>query len=183
MSEVVVQKSFSEVFEEIKAGITKSKKKGKPIIAFSKPDFDKLAKAFLNDFNYTTGVVSAKADTIVTKEVMPVQMFRAKTILMDFGVDSQEVQKVLDTYQFRNIDGMYEVCSELIYNYIKAGRKFDFMPKDDFNGGVLLKHMDGFVGEYTDITTKQKIKVRKEGHNLLKMRSKCPAWKKHRVSE
>jgi len=179
-----VTKSFTEVFEEIKNGITLSKK-GKPIVSFSRGDFDKLTKAFLNEIDYKVESVSTKGNELVTKEVFPVQLFRnmIKTILLDFGVDKQEAQRIVESYEFRNTDGLYEVCSELIYKYVDAGRKFDFIPKEDFNGSIVLKDVSEFVGQYTNIQDGQKISIRKEAHKLLKAKSRCPKGKKHKVNE
>jgi len=183
MTKVTINKSFTEVFEEIKNSITLSKK-GKPIVSFSRGDFDKLTKAFLNEINYKVETVSNKANEIVTKEVFPVQLFRnmIKTILLDFGVDAQEAQRVVESYEFRNTDGFYEVCSEIIYKYADTGRKFDFIPKADFNGSIVLKDVAEFVGEYTNIQDGTKINIRKEAHKLLKAKSRCPKGKKHRIN-
>jgi len=177
-------KSFTEVFDEIK-NANKVSKKGKPIVSFSRGDFDRLTKAFLNEINYKVESVSIKANEPVTKEVFPVQLFRnmIKTVLIDFGVDKQEAQRVVESYEFRNTEGVYEVCSELIYKYVDAGRKFDFIPKEDFNGSIILKDVAEFVGEYTNIQDGKKISIRKEAHKLLKTKSRCPKGKKHKVDE
>jgi len=177
-------KSFSEVFAEIKANVSVSKK-GKPVRSFSRSDFDKLAKAWLNEVGYKVEAVSTKDGELVKKDVFPVQEFRnmLKVILQDFGVDKQAAAKVLDaSYEIRNVDGMYEICSELPYVYMDAGKKFDFIPRENFIGSMLLDEVGESVGEFTDIRSKEKIHVQKKAHKILQKKSKCPKWLKSKVN-
>jgi hypothetical protein len=180
----MAQKSFQEVFNEIRSNVTMSKK-GKPVKSFSKSDFDRLAKAFLNERGYKTEVVGTKEGSMVTKEVLPVDEFRGmiKIILQDFGVDKQEAQKMIDSYEIHNVDGLYELCSELLYQYMNAGKKFDFMPKKDFVGSMSIKEVAAAEGLFTDIRTKEKITIKKEAHKLLEKKSKCPKWLKSKKNK
>jgi hypothetical protein len=180
----MAQKTFKEVFDGIKSNVTVSKK-GKPVKSFSRSDFDRLAKAFVNEVGYTTEVVGTKDGEMVTKEVNPVEKFRGmlKVILQDFGVDKQEAQKIMDSYEIRNVDGLYELTSELVYQYINAGKKFDFMPKKDFVGSMSLKDVAAAEGLFTDIRTKEKISIKKEAHKLLEKKSKCPKWLKSKKNK
>lgn len=176
-------KSFQEVFDEIKASVSTSKK-GKLIKTFSRSDFDKLAKAFLNEEGYAVDTISTKDGAMVTNQVMPIKEFRnmLRVILIDFGVDKQEAERVIDGYNIHNVSGLYEVCSELLFQYIAAGKKFDFMPKSDFIGSISLKELGSSIGEFRDIQDKDKvIKISKKAHRLLEKRSKCPKWLKSRV--
>lgn len=168
-------KTFKEVFDEIKNNISVSKK-GKPIKTFSRSDFDKLAKAFLNEIGYEVDAISTKNGEVVTTKVYPVKEFRSMlaTILKDFGVDAAEREKILNGYEIKNVDGLYEVCSELIYKYIEAGKKFDFVPKMDFQGSLTLKEVPKMTGTYRDILTKEEIDITKEAHKILERKSKCP---------
>lgn len=174
-------KSFQEVFDEIKNNISVSKK-GKPIKTFSKSDFDTMAKAFLNEIGYKTEVASIKEGKLVKNEVFPVKEFRTMlaTILKDFGVDAAERERVLSTYEIKNVNGLYEVCSELIYKYIEAGKKFDFMPKSDFKGSLLLKDVPKTTGTFRDIGSDKEISIMKEAHKILERKSKCPEYLKKR---
>ena len=158
-------------------------KKNKPVKSFSRADFNKLATAFLNEEAYVINSVGTKDGAMVTKEVLPIKEFRnmLRVILVDFGVDKQEAQRVVDGYDIHNVDGLYEVCSELVFQYIAAGKKFDFIPKEDFIGSLSLKDLGPSVGEFRDIKTKDLIKVSKKAHSLLEKRSKCPKWLKERV--
>lgn len=178
-----MSKTFTEVFTEIKEGLSISAK-GKPVKTFSRSDFDKLAKAFLNDVNYSTEVYSTRNGEVQTKTVNPVQGFRGmiQAILRDFGVDKAEAERVMDsTYEIKNVNGLYEFVSELIYVYMDAGKKFEFMSKEDFIGNIsldeveetekdyIIKKKDGSVNSY---------KVAKQKHKVLNKKSKCPQWKK-----
>lgn len=169
-------KTFQEVFDEIKNNISTSKK-GKPIKTFSRSDFDALAKAFLNEIDYKAEVAGTKEGKIVTNDVFPVKEFRSMlaTILKDFGVDAAERERILTNYEIRNVNGLYEVCSELIYKYMEAGKKFDFMPKTDFQGSLTVKDVPKTTGTYRDITTKEEISITREAHKILERKSKCPS--------
>lgn len=175
-------KTFEEVFNEIKGNVTLSKK-GKIVKSFSRTDFDKLAKAFLNTPGYTVTAIGTKEGEVVEKEIKPVEKFRGmiQAILKDFGVDKQEAARVLeDSYEIKNIDGMYEVCSELIYKYLDAGKKFDFITQNDFLGSLTVDEVAETVGTFRNIRTKEEIKIKKKAHKVLKHKSKCPKWLKER---
>lgn len=180
-----MSKTFTEVFTEIKEGLSVSGK-GKVVKTFSRSDFDKLAKAFLNDVNYTTETVSYRGGELQRKEVKPVQAFRGmiQAILRDFGVDKAEAERIMDeTYAIKSVNGLYELVSELIYVYMDAGKKFDFMSKEDFTGSILLDEVEESTDDYTikkSDGTQNTYKVTKQKHKVLNKKSKCPQWKKSR---
>lgn len=173
-------KTFQEVFNEIKSEITTGRS-GKPVKSFSKSAFDKLAKAMVNEVDYTIEAVSIKNGEVQSKELKPVQMYRnvIKGILQDFGVDKQEATRILDSsYEIRSVDGLYELASELIYQYIDAGKKFDFVPRRDFTGSLSLREIDETVSEHKLINKEGTVKVKKEKHKVLEKKSKAPRWLK-----
>lgn len=179
----MAQKTFTEVFNEIKANVSVSKS-GKPVKSFNRTQFDQLAKAYLNTVDYTVEAAGTKGGELETKELKSVQAFRGmiQRILVDFGVDKQEAARVMDeSYEIRNVDGIYELCSELVYKYMEAGKKFDFITKVDFTGSLSLKEMGESVSTHKDITTKEEFKVAKKPHKLLEKKSKAPSWLKSRV--
>lgn len=183
-------KTFDEVFNEIKGSVSVSKS-GKVKKTFSHTDFDRLLKAFLNDPEYTTQVASTKKGDVVYKDVKPVEMFRGmvKRVLIDFGVDKQEAENMASKYQFINVDGMYEVISEIIYMYMQANKKFDFMPKKDFNGSLTLKSVEKSKGTYSsirkkgDTTPPETFTVETDSHFILEKRSKAPKWLKRKFKK
>lgn len=178
-----MSKTFTEVFDEIKANVSTSKT-GKPVKSFSRSDFDRLAKAYVNQVDYTLESVGQRAGVLVRKEVKPVENLRGmlKRILLDFGVDKQEAERVMDaSYEIKNVDGIYELVSELTYKYIEAGKKFDFITREDFTGSLTLKELGETVSEHKSIATGEKFKVKKQSHRILEKKSKTPKWLKERV--
>ncbi len=175
---------FNEVLAEIKGGLS-VRKNGKVSKTFSRNDFDKLAKAFVNEVGYTTETVSVRGGDLHRKEVKPVVGFRSliQAILLDFGVDKKEAARVMEeSYSIKSVNGLYEFVSELIYQYMEAGKKFDFLTKEDFVGGITLDEVEEETREYemrqADGTSKT-YKVTKDKHKVLNKKSKCPQWKKH----
>lgn len=175
-------KNFETVFNEIKDSIS-TNKSGKAIKTFSRSDFEKLTKAFLNEPGYTTQTVSMRNGEVTKKDVKPVELFRAmiKRVLLDFGVDKQAAETIIDQYEFKNVSGVYEVCSELITNFMLAGKKFDFLPKEDFVGSLTIDAKDESVTDHIKPKTKEAVKVKKQAHKVLKHKSSCPKWLKERL--
>lgn len=165
-------KNFRETFKEIKDG-AKDKK-----VTFSKTDFDVLAKAYLNDPKYEA-VVYSKDKGEQKLETVKAVRGSIKRILKDFGVDAQEAEKIMTDYEIKSVDGVYEMCSELIYKYLEAGKKFTFMSKPNFEASLTLEE----VG-HSKSTTKgigdgaQEYVVEKQKHQKLKVKSGCPDWLK-----
>ncbi len=178
-----MSKTFTEVFNEIKANVTTSKS-GKPVKSFSRSDFDRMAKAYLNTPDYVIEAAGTKGGEMVKKNIEPVKAFRGmiQRILIEFGVDKQEAATILDgSKEIKNVDGIYELCSELVYQYMNAGKKFDFITKEDFAGSLTLKEIGEAVSEHKDIRTGEKFKVSKKAHKVLDKKSKTPKWLKARV--
>ena len=176
-------KTFTEVFNEIKEGVSTTKS-GKPMQSWSRDAFDKLAKAYVNEVDYTILQASAKGDSYVTKEVKPVQLLRSmiQRILIDFGVDKAEAERVMtEAYEITKVDGIYELCSELIYQYMDTGKKFDFITREDFAGSLVLKEVGESVSDHKHPTTHEVTRVKKEKHKVLEKKSKTPQWLKSKV--
>lgn len=178
-------KTFDEVFNDIKSNVAVSKS-GKVKKTFSRVDYDRLLKAMLNDPSYTATYCSTKGGEVVKKDVEIVKVFREslKRILISFGVDKQEAEKIVTDYQFTNVDGWYELTAEAIYKYMEAGKKFDFPTREDFKGSLTLKDVDEYVGTYTtirkkgDTTPAKEFKIQTKKHKVLEKKSKAPAWLK-----
>lgn len=173
-------KSFTEVYNEIKESATGS------ATTWSKSDFDKLAKALLNDYGYKTTVASTKGGELVKNDIEPVKMFRDGTIvklLVDAGLDKCEATKIASEYEFSKVDGLYELISEILYNYMGAGKKFNFLTKENFNASLTINDIEETVSEYktirkTDDEPVETFKVETKAHKVLKAKSKAPKWLK-----
>lgn len=178
-------KTFDEVFNEIKANVSVSKS-GKVKKTFSRTDFDALLKAMVNEVEYTTTYCGTKNGEMVTKEVKPVKIFREslKRVLMNFGVDSQEAEKMVKDYKFTNVDGWYELMCEIIYRYMEANKKFDFPTREDFKGSISIKNVEEATGTYSAIKKKgetgpaETFKIKTKSHKILEKKSKAPNWLK-----
>lgn len=164
--------NFTEVLNEIKEAAKGNK------VTFSRTDFERLAKAYVNDVDYKAVSYSPAGAT----EIESVKELRGmiKRILRDFGVDAQEAERIMTSeYQIKNVDGIYELCSELVYQYVAAGKKFSFMSKEDFEGSILLEE----IGESEQVTKgvgedAGEFLVTKKAHKKLKVKSSCPKWLK-----
>lgn len=178
-------KTFDEVFNEIKGNVSVGKN-GKVKKTFSRTDFDALLKAMLNETDYTAEYCGTKNGDLVKKEVKPVKMFREslKRVLVNFGVDSQDAEKIVNDYKFTNVDGWYELMSEVIYRYMDANKKFDFPTREDFKASISIKNVDKAVGTYSSIKKKgengptETFKIETKSHKVLEKKSKAPAWLK-----
>ena len=178
-------KTFDEVFNEIKSNVSVGKN-GKVKKTFSRADFDTLLKAMVNDVEYTTTYCGTKNGELVKKEVQPVKMFREslKRVLTNFGVDSNDAEKIVSEYKFTNVDGWYELMSEIIYRYMEADKKFDFPTREDFKGSISMKNVDEAVGTYSSIKKKGEtgpvdtFKIETKSHKILEKKSKAPNWLK-----
>lgn len=86
-----MKKTFKEVLDEIKAGVTVTEK-GKVKKTFSRTDFDKLAVAFLNETGHTVEVASTKDGKMVTKEVKPIALYRNMVIPYFIGLRCRQTR-------------------------------------------------------------------------------------------
>lgn len=183
-------KTFDEVFNEIKANVSVHKN-GTVKKTFSRTDFDTLLKAMLNDPDYTTEYCGTKNGEMIKKETKPVKMFREslKRVLVNFGVDSHDAEKIVNDYKFTNVDGWYELMSEIIYRYMEAGKKFDFPTREDFKASISIKTIDKAVGTYSTIKKKgetgptEKFQIETQAHKILEKKSKAPAWLKKKFDK
>ena len=171
----------------------KEGKGGKPIInRFSKKNFNTLIAAIANNPEFKAKVVKVKNNEVVdVEDVMVTEGFRkfCKKIIEKAGVDKKESDIVLTSdFQFSTADfeGMYEFIAAAIYEYIAAGNQFDFLPTEDFKGGISLKD----VGEVTktaeafspkDRSSLGTYKTTKKAHKELVVKSSCPSFLKNRV--
>ena len=80
----------------------------------------------------TVTIAKTRNGELVEEELNVPANFRKMImkILLDFGVDKQEAEKILtNDYQFKDLSALYEVSSELILNYAGTGKKFNFIAK------------------------------------------------------
>lgn len=173
---------FNEVIAET-AAKAKTSKSGKVKKTHSKSEFDKCFKAYINDVDYTTKVVDVKGGEPIEKEISPVKMMRESMLkkpLMDAGVDSQEAKDIAENYQFSKVDGMYEVMTDFMYQYLTEGKKkLDFPTRKDFTGSISIDKVEKNRKTYRAIANGgESFDVETDEHYILKSKSKSPAWLK-----
>ena len=178
-------KTFEDVLSEIKSSSTKTKS-GKTKKTHSKADFNRVILGLINEPDYTTTVISTKNGEKVETEITPVKDVRnsLKKVLTDFGVDKQEAETILTDYKFTKMDGMYEFISEAITNYLDADKKFDFLPKEDFVGSIVMNNVPASTKEYpamAGIGNSEPVKVSVKAHRTLGKKSKAPEWAKKKL--
>ena len=177
---------FSDLKKEMKESISKGEKQRR----HSKADFTKFAKEFVNDVEFEVTKVKGvdENDKPVVEKITPVKDYRKtlEKILEDFGVDKQEAAKMTTDYQIKSVDGMYEFVSELLYQYMETGKKFQFIQKEDFNGAIWVddEEEDDDWKEWknprakVDPSQPEYVYVKKKAHKKLNRSSKCPSWLK-----
>jgi hypothetical protein len=66
---------------------------------------------------------------------------------------------------------------------METGKKFDFITKKDFKGGMILESVKGSVSDYKAPKSGDVGKVKKEDHKTIKAKSKVPKWLKKTLNE
>ena len=157
---------------------------------FSKKAFNELLTAMVNDPEFTTDfAVSAKGELKSVEEIRVTEGFRKwlQKVVEIAGIDKAESAVVLSKdFVIPNMDGLYELFTTAMYEYMKNGSRFDMIPKKDFKAsfamnkkapktetGTLLNPSTGEVlGTYsTDMAE----------HWEAAVKSSCPNWMKKRM--
>lgn len=172
-------KTYLELVNEVKEEIANGGKR-----SFSRELFNELTAAYLNDVeNNKTTIAKTKNGELVEEEINVPLDFRKMVmkILLDFGVDKQEAERILtNDYQFRDVSAIYEVASETILNYANTGKKFNFITKPDFQCSLLIDDYEEEVKMTkrpgADDSEAREVLYKK--HKKAKVTSTCPDWLK-----
>ena len=171
-------KTYMELVNEVKEELSNGGKR-----SFSRELFNDLTAAYLNDIGNTTTIAKTKNGELVEEEINVPLDFRKMVmkILLDFGVDKQEAERVLtNDYQFRDVSAIYEVASETILNYVDTGKKFNFIAKPDLQCSLLIEDYEEEVKMTkrpgADDSEAREVLYKK--HRKLKAQSTCPDWLK-----
>ena len=136
-------KTYNELVNQVREELANGGKR-----SFSRELFNDLTLAYMNDVDNVTTIAKTKNGEMVTEEINVPQNFRKMImkILLDFGVDKQEAEKIMtNEYQFKNLDALYEVASETILNYAGTGKKFNFITKPDLQVSLLIDEFEECV--------------------------------------
>lgn len=156
---------------------------------FSKKNFTMLMKALANDPDFKVKVPVIKDGQVDSlKEVLVSEEFRQciKKIVEKAGVDKSESAFVLDTsFTIDNLDGLYDFFATAVYEYMAAGNRFDFLPRENFKGSisVKVKPKETKVAEARNPKTGETIgtfEYTNEEYVSLVASSSCPAYLKGR---
>lgn len=172
--------NFKETFDEIAKNVSVNKS-GKKVKSFSKSDYEKMAKSLINDKDYTAAVVTTVKGKEEKKEIQPVKELRdglVKSILISAGHDKAEAAALAQSMEITNVGGLYEFKSELDYNYLKAGKRLNFLPKEDFNASLVIDEKEAREVKYRDLKTKEEKTSYQGAYLKLVSSSSCPKGKK-----
>lgn len=174
-------KTYMELVEEVKNELANGGKR-----SFSRELFNELTTAYLNDVENTVTIAKTRNGELVEEELNVPMNFRKMVmkILLDFGVDKQEAEKILtNDYQFKDLSALYEVSSELIMNYAGTGKKFNFIAKPDMQCSLLIDDYEEEVKltKRPGAPDEEAREVLYKKHRKAKIESTCPSWLKNVV--
>jgi len=171
-------KTYNELVNEIREELNNGGKR-----SFSREMFNELTAAFLNDVENTTTIAKTKNGELIEEEINVPLDFRKMVmkILLDFGVDKQEAERILtNDYQFKDVSAIYEVASETILNYAGTGKKFNFIAKPDLQCSLIIDDYEEEVKMTkrpgADDSEAREVLYKK--HRKAKVESTCPSWLK-----
>ena len=171
-------KTYNELVNEIREEMTNGGKR-----SFSRELFNELTAAYLNDVNNTTTIAKTKNGELVEEELNVPMNFRKMVmkILLDFGVDKQEAERILtNDYQFKDVSAIYEVASETILNYASTGKKYNFITKPDLQCSLIIDDYDEEVKltKRPGAEESEAKEVLYKKHRKASIKSTCPDWLK-----
>ena len=174
-------KTYMELVEEVKNELANGGKR-----SFSRELFNELTTAYLNDVENTVTIAKTRNGELVEEELNVPMNFRKMVmkILLDFGVDKQEAEKILtNDYQFKDLSALYDVSSELIMNYAGTGKKFNFIAKPDMQCSLLIDDYEEEVKltKRPGAPDEEAREVLYKKHRKAKIESTCPSWLKNVV--
>lgn len=171
--------------EAIKSMEAKKKDNGTVVLnRFNKKNFNILMTAIANDPAFTEKVAKKVGDNFELEEVLVGQNFRkwCKKLVEKAGIDSKESAVVLESsFKIDDCEPLYDFFVSSLYNYIEAGNKFDLHTKEDFQGSIFLKNIDGFSKTYNSKNPSTgedlgKVEVTTKKHKKLEVKSPAPSW-------
>lgn len=178
---------FMEAIEAIKAG-TVNEKGEKKAVTFNRNAFEDVVSSLVNtpDYEVETAIKDEEAESgykvVTTKPVAELRK-SLEQFLIDAGVDKAEAAHQTQTAEIKKLNGIYEIFSEALYQYLKAGKKFNFLTKPDFQGSLEFQTIDEAIKEFPNPAseTNEKVKKKQGKHTKVKATSKVPSWLSHKI--
>lgn len=180
-------KTVNEYMQNAANELAEKKKAGKRTVStFSRRGFAEMMQTMLNDVDYESSTCRVDKDGKMAKETFyPIRDFREKFILpimLDCNLDKEDAKEKALKYNFgkSQVDSLYPVLSDGVYNYINSGKKFNFIPKEDFSASIAIKEQEECVKEYNTRGGK-KTKIKHKACKTLIKKSGTPSWLKDRM--
>ena len=135
MSKSIYSSMLDELSTKIKSG---SKDGKKASCSYSKSDLENLTLALLNSPEHVVTEYQMKVSEAdgspVTIDKMPSKRYREslKPMLRNLGLDKNDAEKISDIqFTKEHASAMMGLATQVIHDYIKAGRKFSFPITDE----------------------------------------------------
>ena len=170
--------TFAEKHAAIKEAAKASNRK-----TFNETEFNELATAMMNEPDYTVKVATTVKGEYSEKETQPVKALRKAIIggiMKEAGHDTAEQNKFIESYQFGKLP-LYPVVSEVIEQYMDAGKAFALQPKEDMRAVITIEPQEEEVKEVTAPKSNEVTKKRYGAYRKVKVKSTCPSNKKTTV--
>lgn len=175
--------SIKEVMELITP--TKKDKKGKKIKnRFNKEKFNALMTAMANDVEFKETVAKKLGNTFKTEDIFVTKGFRKwlKKQVEKAGIDSKESAIILtNNFQIDDMEPLYDFFVSAMYQYMKAGNRFEMHTHEDFQGSLSIDD----EGEKTKVSEAKnpatgeslgKFEYKTKKYKKLKVKSSAPKW-------
>ena len=184
MARLTVDDALRKISAKVEEDGTKKLKR------FSKNAFDTWMNAAINDVDFVNEVADIeKGEATGTHSVKVTYAFREwlRGIVESFGVDSAESAKILTPeFEIKNVKGLYDFFTAVVYKYMEAGNFFQFPDKVNFRGSIYIKdYPNEVVSEQESKNPRTgevlgKYSITKKPHSTLMAKSSCPDWCKNR---
>lgn len=154
---------------------------------WSKSYFVDLLTDYINEPEFESHVIEMQKDDAgkeVAKAVKsyPIKKFRKtlKNILMDFGVDATDAEKIVTDYKFKkkDVETMYDFMTDFIYLYLESGRKLQLFKKEDAALALIMEEKDPYEKDFEGNEKRAASHVKYKKHKKVRAESKCPDWLK-----
>ena len=155
---------------------------------FNKKSFNGLLTAIINDPSYSLPTAKVKGGKLADVEALPASLnFRKcmKKMVESMGVDKAESAKILtDEFQIKDSDGLYDVVTAAMIEYMDAGNAFDLPTTPEMKCTLKMRDIKGSTGEPTEAfhpKTRESLgqfKTTKKNHKVVKVSSTCPNFLK-----
>lgn len=143
---------------------------------FNEQQFNELGTALLNEPSYTVEVTSTEKGEKVVKTVSPVADFRNSVIgqvAKAAGADSAEQSKLKSEMLFSTVP-MHGFISEVISEYLDAGKRFSFLPKEDQKASLIQENVAATTKTTKNPKTQEEGTLTTGAYRKVKADSACP---------